>query len=153
MADKVKTRLSRAEMEKVIKEGGSVLLRGAPKGPIITKVEDLPNEEELAATQQERDVVASDLRAQMRAMQARLDALEGPSATVPQQQQEGNAAQPGTDTTATPGTRGAGAEDLKTLNMDQLRDRAKAAGVKVTSGMREADLIAAIPQAESQQGR
>lgn len=67
-----KTRLSRADMEETIKGGGSVLLDGR----IVTNVADLPNPEELAETEEEREVTAEDLRRQRDELDARLAAME-----------------------------------------------------------------------------
>lgn len=72
MAEQQKTRLSRKDMEEVIKGGGSVL----HDGRIITSVEDLPKPEELAETDAERAATAEDLRREIAERQDRLAALE-----------------------------------------------------------------------------
>lgn len=79
MADKTPLRdengkLTRAGMEAVLKEGGSVQLSD---GRTVTKTEELPTAAELAKgdPKAEREV-EGELKAQMKALQAQLDELK-----------------------------------------------------------------------------
>jgi chromosome segregation ATPase len=65
--------MTRNEMAKTIKGGGSVLL----KGRIITSVDDLPEEEDLAETDEQKAAAADALRSETSALSERLAKIEG----------------------------------------------------------------------------
>lgn len=65
--------MSRAEMEQVIRSGGSVLHQGS----VITRLELLPSEADLARGNPEQEAaVAEGLRAQLAELQAQLERLQ-----------------------------------------------------------------------------
>lgn len=66
--------LSRNQMEQVIRNGGSVLVGGR----IITKVEHLPTDADLAAGNPEQEqAVISDLSDRIKALEQQRNALQG----------------------------------------------------------------------------
>lgn len=68
--------MTRAQMEKIIAGGGSVLHRGQ----ILSTVGQLPTEADLAQSDAEKADASASLQAQIAALQAQVDAL---SATQP----------------------------------------------------------------------
>lgn len=70
--------LTRAQMEQVIRDGGSVL----HSGQVITKIANLPTEAALAAGDPAAEAAAAaSLQAQMAALQAQLDVLKATPTT------------------------------------------------------------------------
>lgn len=67
--------LTFAEMERVIQSGGSVLY----SGQIITRVEGLPSEADLAQTEEERAAVAGGLEKQVADLRKQIDKLKQPA--------------------------------------------------------------------------
>lgn len=107
--------LTRAEMERVIAEGGSVLHGGQH----ISQIKDLPTEADLAKGDPDKEqAAAGNLQAQIDALQAQLGALQ----TQNDQQ----------------------TQELESLRVGELRDRAKAAGIANADELKKDELVAAL---------
>lgn len=75
MANEKSPHMSRERMEEVIKRGGSVLYEGVT----LTRIEDLPNESELAAGDPERSAMAAeDIDRKIAELQSQKDLLAKP---------------------------------------------------------------------------
>lgn len=80
-------KLTRAGMEAVIKDGGSVL----HNGKLLRRIEDLPNEAELVKGDAEAEKATSDsLQRQIDALQAQLNTLVKKPATKPEKPEGGS---------------------------------------------------------------
>jgi hypothetical protein len=83
--------ISRAQMERAIREGGSVLYGGR----VISRAEQLPSEAELAQGDPDAEAEAqANLQAQMAALQAQMERLQA-SSTGPVAGSAGKAAKAG----------------------------------------------------------
>lgn len=140
--------ISRAAMVAAIKEGGSVHYKGA----LITRLENLPSEAELAVGDPAQEQQAlTDLQKEIAGLEARKAALQSQvsqQAQANQQAADASAASGGTQTPppADPD------KVLASLNLEQLKAVAQESGVAdIDKLTKPADLIAAI-KAKSAQG-